>query len=112
MRDFAQQMVDDHSNTSDKLKAASANEAEAAMLPDQLDAAYQQKIRQLEAADSDDFDRLYVEMQVEGHEKAIALHRLYSEDGEDPNLRTLATQAVSVISHHLEEIEQISGDLE
>ena len=112
VRDFAQQMVDDHSNTSDKLRTASANEGDAATLPGQLDNAHQQKIRQLEAADTDDFDRLYVDMQVQGHEEAIALHRLYSEDGEDPALRNLATQTVPVISHHLEEIEQISGNLE
>lgn len=101
VRAFAQMMVDDHGSMSQKLEDA-VDEAKLPVdLPDDLDGPHQAMLDQLEDADAANFDQLYTEMQTKAHRDGLLLHQTYSQSGDVPELRALATDAVPVIERHL-----------
>src|SRR3954453_3754623 len=67
VHDFAQRMINDHTQASEKLKAA----AKGQTLPTSLDQEHAQKLQQLQQVPADGFTRSYVQMQFEGHQKAV-----------------------------------------
>jgi predicted outer membrane protein len=74
-----------------------------------LDARHADMLNQLAAARGAQFDRLYVQMQVQSHQEALALHSSYAQSGFDPGLRGFAGQAVPVIQEHLAMAQRLPG---
>src|SRR5947209_3949370 len=66
IRDFAQRMVQDHTKANDQLKSAAGNHT----VPTSLDQEHSSMLQQLQQASGADFNRKYVQMQYDGHEKA------------------------------------------
>lgn len=101
MRNFAQMMIRDHTNTSQQLMAA----ATAAQLPPmtpRLLPMHADMLARLEARTGADFDREYGRQQLMAHEQALALHSNYAARGDTPALRVVAGSAVPVVRQHLE----------
>src|SRR5215211_3343862 len=69
VRDFAQKMIEDHTKASDQLKAA----AQGQNVPTTPDPEHAQMLQQLNGASGGDFDRRYVQLQLTGHQEAVAL---------------------------------------
>jgi putative membrane protein len=108
IRDFAQMLITDHSNTSRQLTAAATAAGMAppapALLPMQV-----QMINQLQAARGADFDRVYASQQVQAHQMALSLHSNYAQNGDAEPLRAVASAAVPIIQHHLDTARQLAG---
>jgi putative membrane protein len=106
VRQFAQMMIDDHTRTSAQLMAAAraANAGTTNLLPPEA-----AMLKALRAAGKDNMERLYVDQQVKAHEKALALHQGYADQGDNPGLRAVAAAAVPIIQHHLDEIRRIQS---
>ena len=68
---------------------------------DQLDARRQQMMAQLNAASGSDFDRLYTEMQIAAHQEAIQLHQAYVNQGQNTQLKQVASQHLPILQQHL-----------
>ena len=51
-----------------------------------------------------DFDRLYVQQQLQVHRQALSLHSAFAARGSSPTLRPVAAAAVPVIRRHLQEL--------
>ncbi len=101
MRNFAQMMIRDHTNTSQQLMAA----ATAAQLPPmtpRLLPMHADMLARLQARTGADFDREYGRQQLMAHEQALALHSNYAARGDTPALRVVAGSAVPVVRQHLE----------
>ncbi len=101
MRNFAQMMIRDHTNTSQQLMAA----ATAAQLPPmtpRLLPMHADMLARLEARTGADFDREYGRQQLMAHQQALALHSNYAARGDTPALRVVAGSAVPVVRQHLE----------
>lgn len=96
----ARQMIEDHTRTSDALKAAVADLGTGVQLPTSLDARHQQMIDDLRAAEGEAFDRLYMEQQRMAHEAAHRLHSGFAQGGDNPALQQVAQQAVPIIERH------------
>ena len=79
--------------------AAGLTEAHAAMLA------------QLEAADGDAFDMMYIEGQIAGHEELLAIHQTYARNGDDPMARGASLVGVTGIQTHLVMLESIRRSL-
>lgn len=103
VQDFAQMMIEDHTAANDKLMGIVAGKTFDA--PDTLDEDHQAKLDELQ--DAEEFDRAYLDMQEEAHEKAVSLFESYAENGEDEDLRTFAENTLPTLEQHLERVREI-----
>ena len=109
IKQFAQQMIDEHSKSSDKLKAtlqsAGANMSPPAGLA--LDAKHQALMDKLQKASGKEFERLYVQIQRDGHKEAVDLFSKYSKDGKEASLKGFAQETLPVIEKHLQHAQSL-----
>jgi putative membrane protein len=101
MRNFAQMMISDHTNTSQQLMAA----AQAAGLPPmtpRLLPMHAEMLSRLQSLSGASFDREYSRQQLMAHQQALALHSNYASRGDTPALRVVAGSATPVVRRHLE----------
>jgi putative membrane protein len=102
VKSFAARMVKDHTAGSAKLKSIIKAEELPLVPPTRLDDAHQQKIERLSAASDGDFDKIYMDMQMEGHQEALAVHQGYAENGLEPKLKAFAKKTSALVQMHLE----------
>jgi len=110
VRQFAQQMISDHT----ALMNAMAPVAARLGLPPNPPMAthHADMLNRLQAAGTGAaFDAAYHQAQMMAHQEALALHQNYASNGDNPELRTLAAQAVPVIQQHLSHL-QMHGDMQ
>src|SRR6201996_7698504 len=88
-KQFAQQMITDHTKTSDELKSLVPADKKSA-LPTALDESSQKKLDKLRATKPEDFAGQYDPMQVSAHKDAVSLFERYAKGGEDPKLKDWA----------------------
>jgi putative membrane protein len=105
----ARRMIGDHTRTSDALKAAVADMGSGMQVPTRLDARHQQMIDELRAAEGAAFDRLYMQQQRMAHDNAYRLHSGYAANGDNPDLKTVASNAVPIIERHRAMFEGSGG---
>jgi putative membrane protein len=102
-KDFARQMIADHTMTTKSLMAALPKTEPKVRKPSKaLSEPNAAKIAALRAASADEFDALYMQQQAESHRAAWSLHKGYSQDGADPALKQVAATAVPVVERHLQ----------
>ena len=99
IRAFAQQMIKDHTKTTQELKGM-VGKAKA-KLPTAMDADHQQKLAKLQKAGKD-FDSMYASMQVTAHEDAVKLFENYSSSGDDAQIKAWASKTLPALKKHLE----------
>jgi len=95
---FADQMIADHTKTTNELTAAA--KAENIPLPAAMSDSQEDMLTKLQSAT--DFSRLYFNDQVSAHESAVSLFDRYSKGGDDPKLKTWAGATLPALQHHLE----------
>ena len=108
VRAFAQQMVTDHTRTSQALQQA-ASASGLPPPPPAVGADQSRMLNALQGLTGREFDRAYMKQQVLAHEQALAVQQTYAAGGKDPNLRSAAQTAVPQIQHHLEMARQLSS---
>jgi len=104
VKEFAQHMIEDHTAASQEMMAA-AEQQGGVSLPDGLDEAHQEQLAQLQAASGDEFDQMYIQMQVQAHEMAVSLFSSYAESGEDGPLKTFASETLPTLQEHYESVQ-------
>ncbi|WP_028034483.1 DUF4142 domain-containing protein [Chelativorans sp. J32] len=105
VREFAQQMVDDHTKAGEEMTQAAASDG-VNDVPKTLDAAHKQMVTQLENASADQFDSDYVQMQVMAHQQAVALFSGYSK--QQGALADFAEKTLPTLQQHLEHAQQLA----
>jgi len=108
VRAFARRMKDDHGKITADLKAAVQASDPGVPLTTKLDQPHQQMIDELQTAEGDEFDRLYVSFQVKGHQQAIALYQAYAQSGDQPGLMALVNDVLPMIQAHLEDARKLA----
>lgn len=68
-------------------------------------------LAQLEALDGAEFDVMYVQGQIAGHEELLAIHQDYATSGEDPMARGASIVGVTGIQTHLAMLRAIQQSL-
>lgn len=109
VKSFATKMVDDHSNSTRKLKQALGNGKATLTPPMKLDAPHQKMVDQLRTAGADAFDRLYLQMQLKGHQDALQLHRSYAKAGDNAALKSFASEVAPVVESHLAQLQKMAA---
>jgi putative membrane protein len=110
IREFAKQMIQDHSMTRDALKAAALK----SRLPPPPDTPNPDQARMLTALQSlkgHDFDREYVVQQVVAHQGALTVQEQYARIGTDRHLKQAANSALPMIRHHLDIAKQLKSSI-
>jgi putative membrane protein len=102
---FAQQVVDDHTNVNRALiEWANRQRAPVAKT---MDEKHQKMYDELKKMDGNKFDRAYMEGMVKAHEEAIKLFETESKDGKDASLKAWADKSLPVLKKHLEKAREV-----
>jgi putative membrane protein len=109
VKKFAQMMVTDHSKANDELKSLA--QKKNITLPTQLDSAHQSDIQALQSESADNFDKEYVDMMVEDHEKDVAFFQRQASTGTDPDAKAFAAKTLPVLQKHLDAIKAIQAKM-
>ncbi len=112
VKSFGQHMVDDHTKTSKQLKALVNDEEIKAELPTKLDAEHQAKLDKLKGMSGGQFDKSYIQSQVDAHEKAVALFESYAAAGENDELKEWAGDTLPTLKDHLKEAKSLSAKVD
>ncbi|WP_165842898.1 DUF4142 domain-containing protein [Phenylobacterium deserti] len=104
VKDFAAQMIRDHTNSTQIVMAA-AQQAGMNPPPPPLDARRAGMIRQLQGASGAAFDRMYLQQQLMAHQEALALHSGYAQNGDTPQLKAAAAQIAPIVQQHLTHVQ-------
>lgn len=99
---FAEQMITDHTKTSQDLKGMVDSGVVKATVPVKLDSSGQKKLDELHDAKPQDFTGYYDPMQVSAHKDAVSLFERYSKSGDNPKLKDWAGKTLPTLQNHLE----------
>jgi putative membrane protein len=104
---FADQMITDHTKTSEELKSMVPVNMKSAV-PTALDDASQKKLDKLNNTKPEDFAGEFDPMQVSAHKDAVSLFQRYAKGGEDPKLKDWAGKTAPALQHHLDMAETMN----
>lgn len=100
---FAVMMIEAHTKSTDKLKAAAAK-AEPSIKPSPIPApARQAKLDALARLSGPEFEAAYLDAQIAAHEAALNTLTSYATSGSIPELKSFAIDLVPAVSRHLDE---------
>ena len=75
--------------------------------PSMMDAQKQGMVQQLQSMSGAQFDRMYVQGQITGHQELLQLHQALASSGSTQADRMLGTVAVPAIKSHLSMLQGI-----
>lgn len=105
VKEFAKTMVTDHTAMMNEMaplvKAAGKEPAK------ELDQRRNGFVDNLKQATDANFDKTYIDQQVNAHEEALTLMKGYADNGDDAGLKAGAAKAVPKIQAHLDKAKSI-----
>jgi putative membrane protein len=104
---YAQRMIDDHTRMSNEMKATVAQAGLESRPPAVLDEERLTLIRELRESSPGDFDAKYLDQQAESHENARNLFRDFSNNGDNDQLKQLASRGLPMIENHLQTVQAL-----
>jgi putative membrane protein len=109
VKQFAQEMIDAHTKTSDELESTLVRIGLIIERPSMLDTLHQGLLDELKGANAQDFDTRYIAQQKNAHNEALMLHKSYASNGDMEDLKALASATVPKIEKHIEIITDIDN---
>ena len=112
VRAFADMMVKAHTETTDKLLAVLDKDhlPKPSKMPT-ADPNQSKQLTDLVNAPKNGFDKAYAHSQVVAHRRALALMQDYADNGDNPDLKTLAADTAPVVQHHLDMAQKLETEL-
>lgn len=101
VKQFAQQMITDHTKSTRMVKEAAAKDS-VVVPPPMLNPMQQDMIAQLKAVNGTARDQLYMQQQMQAHQMALQLHQTYASSGDKEHLRAAAAGIAPVVKGHLD----------
>jgi putative membrane protein len=98
VKSFADVMIRDHSKANQELQELAKQKG--ITVPTALDHEHQGNLDKLTGLTGAAFDKEYVRQQQAGHEKMLQLMTDEAANGKDPDLKTFAAAAKTVVSEH------------
>lgn len=111
IRQVAERMIRDHTETSSRLRDAVARSAKLGpeAVPAKLDSRREGMVKHLREAPADKFDSAYIDQQVMAHEEAVTLMHRYRDEGDDPVLQAHAAEVAPLFETHLQEVKRVKS---
>lgn len=110
VKDFGAMMVQDHGKANEELKTLAAQKN--ITLPSAPGEDHQEKIDDLNAKTGAEFDKEYMDMMVDDHQKDVDLFEDAAENSEDPDIQAFAAKTLPTLKKHLEQAKTIQEELE
>lgn len=105
---FAQQMITDHTKAAQDMAPAAAEEGVA--LESALDSRHQEMLDAMSGLEGEEFDKAYIDAQVQAHDEAVALFEGYSMEGKEGPLKAFAAATLPVLESHQEHVHGLTAD--
>ena len=109
VKDFAQMMVDDHSKANDELKGLAGQKN--VTLPTAVSDEHKNDMDDLNKKTGADFDKAYMKMMVNDHEKTIDRFEKDSSNGKDADVSAWAAKTLPTLRKHLAHARDINKKL-
>ena len=112
IQDFAQQLIQDHTDTSQRLTEIATQMNEADVDPTlRPNPVFQIMIAGLTNLQGEAFDREFVRQQVIAHQAAIDFYRIAAESAQHEDLRAFANETLPVLRQHLQTARSLMQEL-
>lgn len=111
VKKFAGEMITAHTKTTADLKKAIADSGQTLAPPATLPADLQAKIDDLSKVDAKDFDKNYMDNQVDAHQSALNLMQRYAEDGDVPAIKAFAAATAPAVQKHYDMAKTLRDSL-
>lgn len=106
VKQFAADMAAAHAKTTEGLKKAIADSGQTTLvLPAALPGDLQDKLNDL--AKADNFDKAYMENQVDAHQAALDVLQRYAQDGDVPAIKAFAAATAPTVQQHLDKARAV-----
>jgi putative membrane protein len=109
VKDFANQMIQAHTETTEKLKGILASNKINVTPPAHVDSRRQGMLDDLRGAKAQDFDHRYISQQVAAHKEADILMRGYAKDGDSAEVKDFAATTDKAVKMHLSMAEKLEN---
>ncbi len=106
---LAQMIRTDHEKSTADLKAAAGQAQPAITVTPQMNPEQQGMIQALQSATAADFDRTYLDQQVQAHEKGLAMVQGYAQNGDVDSLKQHASTVAAPIQKHLQRARELQA---
>ena len=110
VRSFANMMIDEHTKSTAKLKAAARSQNVAAAAP-QLMPGQQRMLDAIRNADAANIDRVYLADQRTAHSTALSLHQGFAAAPGSGALGKTAGEIAQVVQKHLTALDRLEGSV-
>ncbi len=105
VKQFAQQMIDDHTKANEELKALAAKKN--ITLPTTPGDEAQEHINDLAKYSGAEFDKEYLELMHKDHQEDLDLFKEAAEEAEDADVKAFAAKTLPVLENHHQMVEQM-----
>lgn len=109
VKDFGAMMVRDHTKANDELKALAIQKN--ITLPPAPGEDHMEHIKNLTEKSGKDFDKAYVDMMVDDHEKDVKKFEECSKDGKDADLKAFAAKTLPTLQQHLDAVKKLKASM-
>jgi putative membrane protein len=110
VKDFAQMLANDHRQVNERL--TSIVQGKNMQVPQMMKEDHQNKMEDLREKSGQEFDKEYMSMVVDMHEKDIDKFEDMRDEVQDPELQSWVENTLASMRQHLQEAEQIKEQLE
>jgi putative membrane protein len=112
VREFGMMMIEHHTTAKHQMQAALMSSEVTRLLPGlkpttQLDDRHNGMLQHLREASAENFDAAYLDQQRLAHQEAVTLHEGYVENGDNPQLQSVAVGGLPMVERHLKAIDRI-----
>lgn len=105
VKDFGARMIADHTKAGEELKAMAA--AKNVVLPASLGEEEQKHVNDMSTMKGAEFDKHYIDMMVNDHDKTVSMFEDASKDAKDQEVRAWAEKTLPVLKDHQTKVKQI-----
>ena len=106
VKQFGTQMDQDHSPAN--LQLMNLCNQQHIDAPAAMDPAHQALLVQLNAMSGPNFDRAYMQSQLQDHQTQIALFQQEAAQGQDPQLKAFAAQTLPILQRHYKMAQEVA----
>ncbi|MEH1882850.1 MULTISPECIES: DUF4142 domain-containing protein [unclassified Nostoc] len=105
VKQYGQRMVQDHTQVNNQLKQLATQKG--VTLPTTIDSKNQQVKQRLSKLSGTNFDRQYLNQMLQDHQKDVAAFQSQAQQGQDPDVKAFAAQALPTLQEHLQQVSSI-----
>jgi putative membrane protein len=109
VKQFGERMATDHTKMGDQVKSLA--DSKNISLPTSVTVKDEASYKLMEIKHGDAFDKAYISAMIKDHRADIAMFQKEINTGSDPDIKTLASQALPTLHEHLKLAEDAAREL-